>query len=99
MNREGRAWKALLSRAASAFTSPSFALFVELLSAWACATGRRTICGMVAVMGPGSRRAHDAYHRLVRAGKWDLAALWTAMVALVAAHLSGPPRNYVDVIR
>ena len=88
MKPAGQTWKALLARAAGAFTSPSFALFVELLSAWACATGRRTICGMVAVMGPGSRRAHDAYHRLVRAGKWDLAALWTAMVALVAAHLS-----------
>ena len=97
MNSPGRAWKALLSRAVSAFTSPSFALFVELLSAWVCTTGRRTICQMVAVMGPEARRAHDAYHRLVRAGKWDLAGLWSAMVALAAEHL-GPEGAVVCLI-
>ena len=97
MNSPGRAWKALLSRAVSAFTSPSFALFVELLSAWVCTTGRRTICQMVAVMGPEARRAHDAYHRLVRAGKWDLGALWATMVALAAEHL-GPEGAVVCLI-
>jgi len=97
MNSPGRAWEALLSRAAGAFTSPSFALFVELLSAWACATGRRTITGMVAVMGPTSRRAHDAYHRLVRAGRWDLGALWATMVCLLAEHL-GPEGKVVILV-
>ena len=39
--------------------------------------------------GPRHRGAHDAYHRLVRAGRWDLASLWAVMVASVAEHL-GP---------
>ena len=97
MNQPGRAWEALLSRGAGAFTSPSFALFVELLCAWVCATGRRSLCGMVAVMGPATRRAHDAYHRLVRAGKWDLGALWATMVAAVAEHL-GPQGKVVVLV-
>jgi len=87
MTSPGQAWKALLDRAAVAFTSPSFALFVELISAWVCATGRRTICGMVAVMDPASRKAHDAYHRLVRGGVWSLEAIWVTVVAVVAARL------------
>ncbi|MGH8999647.1 MAG: IS701 family transposase [Acidimicrobiia bacterium] len=76
----------MLGCAAGAFTSPSFALFAELICAWVCATGRRTICGMVAVMDPG-RKAHDAYHRLIRAGAWSLDGLWATMVALVVARL------------
>ena len=92
MNDPGSTWKALLGRAAPAFTSPSFALFFELLCAWVCATGRRTICGMVAVMDPTTRAAHDAYHRFVRTGAWNLETLWAAMVSFVVEHLgpSGP---------
>jgi DDE superfamily endonuclease len=83
----GSAWKAILGRAASAFTSPSFTLFCELMSAWVVATGRRTICGMVAVMDPATRAAHDAYHRFVRAGAWHPDKLWAPVVALAIAHL------------
>jgi hypothetical protein len=83
----GQTWKALLSNSAGAFTSPSFALFVDLLCAWVCATGRRTITGMVAVMDPATRGAHDAYHRLVRAGRWSLEAVWAAMVYMVIGFL------------
>lgn len=97
MNRPGSAWKALLGRTAGAFTSPSFALFVELICAWVCATGRRTVCGMVAVMDPAGRKAHDAYHRLVRAGAWSLEAIWAAMVALVVARLD-PSRPIICLI-
>ncbi|MDQ6617385.1 MAG: transposase [Actinomycetota bacterium] len=89
MTPPGSAWKAILRRCAPAFTSPSFTLFYELLSAWVCATGRRTICGMVAVMDPANRAAHDAYHRFVRAGAWQPSQLWAQMVALAVEHL-GP---------
>ena len=89
MNGPGSTWKALLGRAAPAFTSPSFALFVELLCAWVTATGRRTVCGMVAVMDPATRGAHDAYHRLVRAGAWSLQTIWAVMVTLAVARV-GP---------
>ena len=86
MSASGSTWKDLLHRAAGAFSAPSFTLFCELSSAWVCATGRRTICGMAAVMDPATGGAHDAYHRLVRAGVWSLEALWTAMVAVVIEH-------------
>ena len=85
MSRPGSTWKALLAGVAGAFTSPSFALFIDLTQAWVCATGRRTITGMVSVMDPGTRRAHDAYHRLVRAGAWSADALWDAMLTAVIA--------------
>jgi hypothetical protein len=83
----GSAWKAILGRCAPAFTSPSFTLFCELMSAWVVATGRRTICGMVAVMDPATRGAHDAYHRLVRAGAWHPERLWAQIVALAVERL------------
>jgi hypothetical protein len=94
----GSAWKALLGRAAGVFTAPSFSLFSDLAAAWVCATGRRTVCSMVAVMDPATRRAHDAYHRLVRAGAFSLEALWSAMVAVVVERLAGdgPVVCYLD---
>ena len=48
-------------------------------------------------MDPATRSAHDAYHRLVRAGAWTLEALWAAMVAVVIDHLGdGPIICYLD---
>src|SRR6266851_50933 len=87
----GSAWKSVLAATATAFTSPSHALFIDLACAWVCATGRRTICGMVAVMDPASRGAHDAYHRLVRAGAWSLDALWGVIVTFAVAHVGPGP--------
>ena len=92
MKRPGSAWKALLCCAAGAFTSPSFALFSQLMSAWVITTARRSIVQMVGVMDPASRAAHDAYHRLVRAGSWTLSALFCALCKLVVMRLAGPGR-------
>lgn len=98
MSTPGSAWKALLTRSAGVFTAPSFNLFSDLAAAWVCATGRRTVCSMVAVMDPARRQAHDAYHRLVRAGAFSLEELWSAMVAVVVGHLvgDGPVVCYLD---
>jgi hypothetical protein len=92
MRRPGSAWKALLHSAAVAFTSPSFALFYELMSAWVLVTARRSIVQMVGVMDPANRTTHDAYHRLVRAGSWSLSALFCALCKLVVARLAGTGR-------
>lgn len=98
MNGPGSAWTALLGRSRGAFGSASFLRFLELMSAWVLATGRRTICSMVAVMDPATRAAHDAYHRLVRVGAWSVGGLWAAMVAVVVEHLDadGPIVCYLD---
>ncbi len=92
MNPRGSAWKALLACAGGAFTSPSFVLFAELMSAWALTPARRSIVGMVVVMDPASRAAHDAYHRLVRAGAWSLSACFQALGQVVVARLVGTGR-------
>jgi hypothetical protein len=73
------AFSALLELARAGFTTPSFALFTHMLTGWVLAPGRRTITGMIAVGDPGGRRAHDAYHRLVRDGAWSMTGLWRVM--------------------
>jgi hypothetical protein len=72
-------WTALLELARSGFTTPGFAVFTDLLIGWVLAPGRRTITGMIAVGDPGRRRAHDAYHRLVRDGAWSMSGLWRVL--------------------
>jgi len=42
--------------------------------------GRRTITAMTCAGGPEGDRAHDAYHRLVRAARWSTNALWRVLV-------------------
>jgi hypothetical protein len=70
---------ALLELTRAGFTTPSFAVFTDLLIGWVLAPGRRTITGMIAVGDPGGRRAHDAYHRLVRDGVWSMTGLWRVL--------------------
>jgi hypothetical protein len=70
---------ALLDLVRGGFTAPSFAIFTDLLTGWVLAPGRRTITGMIAVGDPGRRRAHDAYHRLIRDGAWSMTGLWRVM--------------------
>ena len=70
---------ALLELARAGFTTPSFAIFTDLLTGWVLAPGRRTITGMITVGDPGGRHAHDAYHRLVRDGAWSMTGLWRVL--------------------
>jgi hypothetical protein len=79
---------AVLELARSGFTAPSFALFTDLLTGWVLAPGRRTITGMIAVGDPGGRRAHDAYHRLIRDGAWSMAGLWRVLAVHVVASFA-----------
>jgi hypothetical protein len=47
---------------------------------------------MIAVADPGGRRAHDAYHRLVRDGAWSMSRLWRVLaVHAVAAFTPAGP--------
>lgn len=92
MSRPGQAWKALLGLAAGAFTSPSFALFSQLMTAWVLVTARATVVAMVGVMDPATRAAHDAYHRLLRSGAWSISACFCSLAKLVVARLGGDGR-------
>jgi len=77
------AYGALLDLVRAAFTEPGFALFGTLVRGWVCAPGRRTITRVLAVGDPEGQHAHDAYHRLVREGRWSMRPLWRAL----ATHL------------
>ncbi|MGH2696312.1 MAG: IS701 family transposase, partial [Actinomycetota bacterium] len=70
------AWAALVQMCAPRFGRPSFGIFADLVRGWVLAPGRRTVTAMISVADPGSRRAHDAYHRFLRDGAWAMSGLW-----------------------
>ena len=71
-----KAWTALLTQTRPVFRAPSFAIFTEILTGWVLASGRRTITAMIPLADPAGRRGHDAYHRFVRDGAWQMSGLW-----------------------
>lgn len=81
------AWTAILELAMRAFTRPSFAIFADLLSGWVLTPGRRTVTRIITVVDPDHRRAHDAYHRFLRVGRWTLAAVWRPLAVRIVAAL------------
>lgn len=98
VHQEARAaWESLVGRAQGCFSAPSFAIFTTILAGWVLAPGRRTITAMVAVADPAGRRAHDAYHRFLRAGRWSTAQLWKALVVHLVATLCPTGSLNLDV--
>jgi hypothetical protein len=91
------AWELILASFSGCFTAPSAALFAELVSAWVCCPARRTVCGIIATMDPGSGPVHDAYHRFLRAGAWSLAALFEVLARAVVASLCRDGALSVDI--
>ena len=69
------AWAKLVGLARSCLSAPSFLIFETLLTGWVTAPGRRTITAMTCAADPERDRAHDAYHRFVRAARWSTPAL------------------------
>ena len=94
----GEAWRELLMWMAPAFTAPSSELFAQLITAWVLLPGRHTITRMWRVIEPETRRAHDAYHRFVRCGRWGLPGFWhlLAQVVVAAACPTGVVQLIVD---
>jgi len=80
-------WAALLAGASPVFSAPSARIFVDLVTGWVLAPGRRTVTRMILAADPEGRRAHDAYHRFVRAGRWSLARLWRVLAATAVTTL------------
>lgn len=85
----GAAWTTILASVASSFTAPSHVLFVALVSGWVLTPGRRTITHIITTIDPRSRRPHDAYHRLVRDGTWDMVRLWRTLATVMVDRLVG----------
>ena len=76
----GDAWMAVVGLVRSCLSAPSYAIFSTLLTGWVLAPGRRTITAMICAADPEGQRAHDAYHRFVRAARWSTSALWKVLV-------------------
>ncbi len=81
--RVSEAWRELFEWMAPTFTAPSFALFTQLITAWVPLPGPHAITRIWRVMEPETRRAHDAYHRFVRCGRWGLPGFWHLLALLV----------------
>jgi hypothetical protein len=90
-------WDRLIGRFTDLFTRPSSALFLTLVTGWVLCPGRRTITRMVDVADPDGVHAHDAYHRFLREGRWEMAQLWRRLAALLVGHLEGNLRLVVDL--
>ena len=98
MNPQLEAFTLLLGLAAPAFTQPSYAIFRELISAWVLCPARHTVAALIRIADPGGRRAHDAYHRFLRAGVWSMAALWASIARHMVEVLCGNDEVlYLDV--
>ena len=82
-------WLAVLGLSTGVFTAPSQRLFADLMTGWVLTPGRHTLTRVLTLADPDSRRAHDAYHRFVRAGRWSTAKLWQVL-AVHAVALACP---------
>ena len=83
-------WSTIVTSVAHAFTRPSFAIFTDLFAGWGLTPGRRTITRIITVIDPEGRRAHDAYHRLLRDGVWDIRELWRVLAVAIVEQLITP---------
>ncbi len=78
-------WWACLGLFQPVFTTPGFAVFIRLASAWVRCPGRHTLTRLYALAEPAEYRAHDAYHRFFPQGAWSLGELWRLLAQLLVA--------------
>ena len=80
-------WSAIILSVAHLFTRPSLEIFTDLVAGWVLTPGRRTITRIIRVIDPEGRRAHDAYHRFLRDGVWQVARLWQILAVAIVERL------------
>lgn len=97
MSDPGLLFDTLVGAAGPVFTGPSSLLFRELLEAWVLCPCRRTVTGMLGMLEPHPRRAHDAYHRFLRAGAWSLKGLWRVVAEILVATLAAAGVLHLDL--
>ena len=76
-------WTELFQQFFPIFTAPGAAIFTRMMTGWVLCTTRRTVTGMIPFADPGGYRAHDAYHRFLPDGRWDLHSLWQILARLL----------------
>jgi DDE superfamily endonuclease len=70
------------------FTHPSYKAFSKVVIGWALGRGRRTVTKMIRAGDPGGEHAHDAFHRLLRDGVWDMDQVWRQAIEMLIKFLS-----------
>jgi hypothetical protein len=81
-----------LSTMRPAFTAPGWEIFFALMTGWVLSPARKTITGIYRFADPGGTWTHDAFHRFVRCGAWDVADLWKILaLALVTSQVPEVP--------
>lgn len=76
-------WTELLQQFFPIFTSPGADIFARLMTGWVLCTTRRTLTGIIPFADPSGLRAHDAYHRFLPDGRWDMSRLWQRLARLL----------------
>jgi len=91
------AWHELLCMFLPAFTAAGRPLFVNLLTGWVLATGRRTISGIVPFADPRGQHSHDAYHYFLREAWWFTDSLWRRWAVFAIAQWAPSGRVPLDL--
>lgn len=76
-------WTVLLQQFFPAFTTPGAQVFLALIRGWVLCTARRTITGILPFADPKGQHAHDAFHRFLPDGRWDMNVLWKLLTILL----------------
>ena len=76
-------WPELLGQFFPIFTTPGAEIFVRLITGWVLCTTRRTVTGIIPFADPSGLRAHDAYHRFLPDGRWNLGCLWQTLAQML----------------
>jgi hypothetical protein len=80
-------WTELLQQFFPIFTAPGADNFIRLMTGWVLCIRRRTVTGMIPFADPLGLRAHDAYHRFLPDGRWELSALWRILARMLVGTL------------
>jgi len=90
-------WQQRCAGLRQVFTTAGFFLFQAVMLGWVLCPGRKTVIGIYRMADPAMERAHDAFHRFVRCGAWDIQELWHAMAVALVASLVPSGRINVDI--
>ena len=80
-------WTELLQQFFPIFTAPGAEIFFRLMTGWVLCTARRTVTGMIPFADPLTHHAHDAYHRFLPDGRWEMNRLWQLLVMILVRTL------------
>ena len=67
----------------TAFTAPSFRLFITLAFGWVCTQGRHAVTQALVEAGVAAHKHHEAFHRFFSRGTWKPDALGRLLLGLV----------------